>query len=163
MQTESEVALIKGKIVGGVIALTTRTFILQLISFFSTFILTVLLSPAVFGVYFLVTAVISFLTYFSDIGLPAALIQKKSAPPRLDLVTVFTIQQTLVGAFVLLLFIFTPQVTAFYHLSAKGAFLLRALAVSFFLSSLKTIPSVILERRLEFGKLVIPQVLETLM
>ena len=163
MQTESEVALIKGKIVGGVIALTTRTFILQLISFFATFILTVLLSPAVFGVYFLVTAVISFLTYFSDIGLAAALIQKKSEPTRQDLVTVFTIQQTLVGAFVVLLIIFTPQVIAFYRLNTQGAFLLRALAVSFFLSSLKTIPSVILERRLEFGKLVIPQVLETLM
>ena len=151
MQTESEVALIKGKIVGGVIALTTRTFILQLISFFSTFILTVLLSPAVFGVYFLVTAVISFLTYFSDIGLAAALIQKKSEPTRQDLVTVFTIQQSLVGAFVLLIFILTPQVIDFYRLSAQGAFLLRVLAVSFFLSSLKTVPSVILERRLEFG------------
>ena len=119
MQTESEVALIKGKIVGGVIALTTRTFILQLISFFATFILTVLLSPAVFGVYFLVTAVISFLTYFSDIGLAAALIQKKSEPTRQDLVTVFTIQQTLVGAFVVLLIIFTPQVIAFYRLNTQ--------------------------------------------
>jgi len=161
MQPEAEVALIKGKIVGGVVALTTRTFALQIISFVATFILTVLLSPSVFGVYFLVTAVISFLTYFSDVGLAAALIQKKTEPTRQELVTAFTIQQLLVGMAVILLFIFTSRITTFYKLEAGGAFLLQALALSFFLSSLKTIPSVVLERKLEFNKLVIPQILET--
>lgn len=162
MQSAPEVALIKGKIVGGVVALTTRTFVLQLISFSATFILTILLTPSVFGVYFLVTAVISFLTYFSDVGLAAALIQKKSEPTREELVTSFTLQQLLVGTVVLLLIIFTPQIALFYKLNSGGVFLLKALAVSFFLSSLKTIPSVVLERRLAFGKLVLPQILETL-
>ena len=40
--------------------------------------------------------------------------------------------------------------------------MLYALGISLFLSSLKTIPSVLLERELEFGKLTIPQVLENL-
>ncbi len=39
--------------------------------------------------------------------------------------------------------------------------LLRALLVSFFLSSLKTIPSVLLERALKFQNLIVPQILET--
>ena len=67
----------KDKIVGGVLALTSRTLILQAISFISTFILTILLSPSVFGVFFIVSAVISFLTYFSDICLASSLVQKK--------------------------------------------------------------------------------------
>ncbi|MBI4157480.1 oligosaccharide flippase family protein, partial [Candidatus Woesebacteria bacterium] len=50
----------------------------------------------------------------------------------------------------------------FYHLSGAGVYLLYALGVSLFLSSLKTIPSVLLERELQFGKLTIPQILENL-
>jgi len=49
-----------------------------------------------------------------------------------------------------------------YSLSYNGKVLLYALGFSFFLSSLKTIPSVILERKLQFGKLVIPQISEQL-
>ncbi len=40
--------------------------------------------------------------------------------------------------------------------------MLQALVISFFLSSLKTIPSIILERKLKFELLVIPQIIETL-
>jgi O-antigen/teichoic acid export membrane protein len=39
---------------------------------------------------------------------------------------------------------------------------LYALNISFFLASLKNIPSIMLERKLEFGKFIIPQVLESL-
>ena len=40
--------------------------------------------------------------------------------------------------------------------------LFRALVVSFFLSSLKTIPSILMERSLAFNRLVIPTIVETL-
>ncbi|OIO13925.1 hypothetical protein COY59_04590 [Candidatus Gottesmanbacteria bacterium CG_4_10_14_0_8_um_filter_37_24] len=152
---------IKGKIVGGVFALTTRTLILQIISFIATFILTIILSPSIFGIFFVVSAVISFLSYFSDVGLAASLIQKKEDPTRQELVSVFTLQQLIVGSLVLLAIIFSPNFGKFYSLNSDGIFLLRALLISFFLSSLKTIPSILLERKLEFSLLVIPQILET--
>jgi O-antigen/teichoic acid export membrane protein len=44
----------------------------------------------------------------------------------------------------------------------EGAFVLLALGFSFPLASLKTIPSVLLERKLEFSKLVFPQIVEQL-
>lgn len=159
---DRELQLFKGKIIGGVFALTTRTFILQVITFAATFILTILLSPAVFGIFFVVSAVISFLKYFSDIGLAAALIQKKEEPERDDLVSVFTVQQLLVGGMVVLFFILSKQIAQFYNLSNEGIFLLKALLVAFFLSSLKTIPSILLERKLEFSRLVLPEIIETL-
>ncbi len=152
---------IKKRSVRGVLTLTTRTFILQVITFVSTFILTILLAPSVFGVFFVVSAVISFLNYFSDIGLAAALIQKKEEVTREDLVTTFTIQQFLVGGLVILTLFFSRSIISFYNLDISGLWLFRALAISFFLSSLKTIPSIILERRLEFNRLVIPQIVET--
>lgn len=152
---------IKGKIVSGVYALTTRTFILQAVAFGATFILTILLNPEAFGIFFIVSAVISFLSYFSDVGLAAALIQKETQPTRQDLVSVFTLQQVLVGSIVIIAFIFSERFAQFYGLDRSGVFLLQALLISFFLSSLKTIPSVILERKLEFSRLIIPQILET--
>lgn len=158
---EAEFSLVKNKIVGGVFALTTRTFILQIISFGSTLILTVLLTPSVFGVFFVVSALISFLNYFSDIGLAAALIQKKAEPSNQELGTVFTIQQILVGSAVIIGLYFSTSVGRFYNLGHDGELLLQLLLVSFFLSSLKTIPSILLERKLEFNQLVIPQILET--
>lgn len=151
---------IKRRSVAGVLTLTSRTFVLQVISFVGTFLLTVLLAPQVFGVFFVVSAVVAFLNYFSDIGLAAALIQQKEKLAETDLKTTFTIQQVLVGVLVLLAFLFSAKVAQFYNLSVEGLWLFRGLVFAFFLSSLKTIPSVLLERRLEFNRLVIPQIIE---
>lgn len=146
----------------GVAALISRTFAIQIISFIATFSLTVFLDPSIYGVFFLVSAVINFLSYFSDIGLAAALVQKKKDLSRSDLVTTFTIQQLLVGLILVLLFIFTPYIRQTYNLTSAGVYLLWSLAISLFLSSLKTIPSVLLERKLQFEKLILPQIAETL-
>lgn len=157
-----DIALLKKKSLTGIVALTSRTLVLQIIAFGATFLLTIFLTPAIFGIFFVVSAIISFLGYFSDIGLAAALIQKKEPLTEEDLTTTFTIQQVLVGAVVIVSLLFSGQIGSFYRLDADGVWLLRALIFSFFLSSLKTIPSVLLERNLEFSKLVIPQLLETI-
>lgn len=159
---EIDIALIKQKSISGIVALTSRTFILQLIAFGATFLLTIFLTPAIFGIFYVVSAIISFLGYFSDIGLAAALIQKKEELSRDDLRTTFTIQQILVGILVVVAFILSPAIAGFYRLDNQGLWLLRALIISFLLSSFKTIPSVLLERKLEFYKLVVPQIVETL-
>jgi O-antigen/teichoic acid export membrane protein len=159
---EIDIALIKKKSLSGILALTSRTFILQFIGFGATFLLTVFLNPATFGIFFVVSAIISFLSYFSDIGLAAALIQKKEQLTDEDLATTFTIQQLLVLPLSCVAFVIAPVVAKFYGLDASGIMLFRALIVSFFFSSLKTIPSVLLERNLNFNKLVIPQIAETI-
>lgn len=158
---EIDIATIKNKSLKGIFALTSRTFILQLVAFGATFLLTIFLNPATFGIFFVVSAIISFLSYFSDIGLAAALIQKKERLTQDDLATTFTIQQILVLPISIIAYILAPSVGNFYHLDPSGIVLFRALVVSFFISSLKTIPSVILERDLNFNKLVIPQIAET--
>jgi O-antigen/teichoic acid export membrane protein len=153
---------VKSRAVKGVIMLTGRTFVLSFISLLATGLLTVFLEPSQFGIFWIVSAVVNFLAYFSDIGLAAALIQKKETPQEEDLKTTFTIQQTLVLIILAILFLGTPLITKIYHLTPDGKYLLYALGLSLLFSSLKTIPSVLLERDLEFGKLVFPQVLENL-
>lgn len=160
---ELSLETVKSRAVSGVLALTGRTFILQVVTFIATFLLTVFLSPAQYGVFFLVSAVINFFAYFSDIGLAAALIQRKEKLTQEDLRTTFFVQQVLVIFLLGVVFFATPFFVRIYNLSQEAVWLLWALAASLFLSSLKTIPSVLLERDLRFNKLVIPQVVETIL
>lgn len=159
---EISLDVVKSRAVKGVAVLTGRTFFLSVISLLATGLLTVFLSPSEFGVFWIVSAVVNFLAYFSDIGLAAALIQKKEKISDEDLRTTFTIQQILVITILIILFLLTPFITKFYSLSSEGKFLLFALGFSLLLSSLKTVPSVLLERELNFPKLVLPQILENL-
>lgn len=151
---------VKQRAVKGVAVLTGRTFILSLLSLVATGFLGAFLSESQFGVFFIVSAIVNFLAYFSDIGLAAALIQKKEKVTDTDLRTTFTIQQGLVLTILLVIFLATPIFEKVYSLSPEGRLLLYALGISLLLSSLKTIPSVLLERELDFPKLVLPQVLE---
>lgn len=153
---------IKQRAVKGVAVLTGRTFLLSTLSLIATGFLTVFLEPDEYGVFWIVSAIINFLAYFSDVGLAAALIQKKETVKDKDLKTTFTVQQGLVVLLLAAVFFGTPLFQNIYGLSYEGKLLLYALAASLFMSSLKTIPSVLLERELAFGKLVIPQLLENL-
>lgn len=159
---EISIDTVKSRAVRGVVVLTGRTFLLSVLSLVATGFLTVFLDPSQFGVFWIVTAIVSFLAYFSDIGLAAALIQKKEKPTTADLRTTFTVQQLLVILILAIIFFGMPYFTQIYHLTNDARNLLYALGISLVFSSLKTIPSVLMERDLEFGKLVIPQVAENL-
>ncbi|MBI1863899.1 oligosaccharide flippase family protein [Candidatus Woesebacteria bacterium] len=158
----SEITLetVKERSVRGILVLTGRTFFLQVIAVIALGFLWAYLTPSQWGVFFVLNAVINFLNYFSDIGLAAALIQKKEHPSETDLKTTFFVQQVLVITIIAIVILLTPFFTKKFSLNNDGVILLYALAFSFFLSSLKSIPSVLLERKLEFVKLTFPQILE---
>lgn len=153
---------IKQRSITGAVAFVARTVALYGIGVIAFALLSGLLSTQEIGVFILVDATVSILIYFSDIGLGAALIQKKSPLTRSDLTTTFTIQQALVISLVTIAFLFSRPVAVFLELGPDAVSLYRALLVSFFLSSLKTIPSILLERRLDFNRLIIPQIFENL-
>lgn len=163
LEQELSLEAIKKRAAIGVFALTARTFLIQVVTLVSTFLLTVYLDPKEFGTFFLTSAVINFFAFFSDIGLAGALIQKKEKLTAEDLKTTFTIQQLLVFLLMIVIFLLTPVLKNFYHFSNDATYLLWALDFSLLLSSLKTIPSVLLERKLNFNRLVIPQIIETIL
>lgn len=157
---EEDYSKIKKKIIKGVIALQLRSFLLGGISTVSQIILVALLDPVIFGTFALANALIAFSGYFSDVGLAAALIQKKEKPTSAELSTVFIVQQILIGAIVISGLYLSTYFGKLYKFDNSGIFLIKALFISFFISSLKAIPSVILERELEFNLLIVPQILE---
>lgn len=122
-------------------------------------VLTILLAPAVFGIYIIVLSIISLLNYFSDIGLAASLVQKHEISDE-DISTTFTVQQTLIITIIAIGFLCSNFIGAFYKLPESGVHLYWALLLSFFISSLKTIPSILLERKIQFQKIAFVQIME---
>ena len=159
---ENELHAIATKSVKGVFALVSRSFLIQLLGVASSVVLTLYLEPETFGTFFVVSSIIVFFNYFQDIGLAASLIQKKEEPTKTDLRTVFTIQQALVLCLVVPAILLSGNLASFYKLGESGHILLVVLLISFFLTSLRTIPPIILERKLDYNRLVVPQVLENI-
>ena len=158
--SEDEVSDIRKKSVSGAISYFLRTILLQVLGIISIIILSVYFEPEDFGVYGLVVQVIGLLTFVSDIGLAAALIQKKAEPTLTEYRTVFTVQQIL--SWVIFAIVLGILATGFIQnkTGPAGVWILIALGISFPLASLKTISSIRLERRLAFSTVVIPQIVE---
>lgn len=159
---EVSLETVKKRAVRGVAILTGRGFFLNAVSQVSWLMLLAFLTPSELGTFLIVSAAVAFLMYFSDIGLAAALIQKREKPAETDLRTTFLVQQMLVGLLLVGLWVLSPYLVRLYSLTNEGRLLLYALGGSLFLSSLKSIPSVLLERKLEFGKFVLPEIVENL-
>ena len=161
--TQLSYAEIKKRVISSFMSLTARQIVLRAIAFVSlNIILAKILPVETLGIFNIATAVITFFAFFSDVGLAASLIQKKEEVTHEDIKTVFTIQQILVTVLCAVIIVSAPILGEFYHLNNDGIWLIRILGFSFFLTSLKVVPSVILERNLKFKSLVTVEVVETL-
>lgn len=159
MKKNHDLETLKKNTITSTLSLFFQSGYSAVLGFVANLVLTIVLSPAIFGMYITVLSLISLLNYFSDVGLAASLIQKKDITDS-DVTTTFTVQQGLIVALVILGFVGTNLVKNFYDLPQQGIYLYWALLVSFFISSLKTIPSIFLERKVEFQKIVMVQIVE---
>lgn len=159
-EPELELNEISRRAVSGVMVLTVRKFALKAVNYLGSIFLARLLLPEIFGIFAIVSFIITFFGFFSDVGLGAALIQKKNKLTQKDLAVTFTLQQLLVIAVTLVLWLTAPIFSGKYNLGFQGTWLLRTFSLSLFLTSLKTIPSILLERRLKFNRLIWPEVVE---
>jgi O-antigen/teichoic acid export membrane protein len=155
-----EVDKIKKKTVFSTLSLFFQSGYSAFLGLIANLVLTIVLSPKIFGIYITLLSGIAFLNYFSDIGLAASLIQKKQITDD-DTKSVFTLQQILVLTLITIGFFLGPKIIAFYKLPDDGLWLYYALLISFFISSLKTIPSVFLERNIAYQKIVLVQIVES--
>ncbi len=159
---ELAVSEISQRAVSGVMVLTIRKFLLKAVNYLGSIILARLLLPEIFGVFAIVSFIITFFGFFSDVGLGAALIQKKDKLSPKDLAVTFTLQQILVVTVTGLIWLLAPFFAGKYQLGLQGIWLLRIFSLSLFLTSLKTIPSILLERKLQFKRLIWPEVVEVI-
>lgn len=152
----------KRRSVSGAISYTLRSLVLYGIGAVTALILSAILSIEDFGIYSLVTLIVGLLQHFSDIGLGPALIQKKTHPTTTEYRTTFTLQQLLSWSIFALVIGISRLPSLQNKIGTDGVWVLIALGFSIPLASLKTMPAIMLERKLDFSKLVIPNIAEQL-
>lgn len=151
---------VRNRAVRGVTSLFFRQVIIRVMGLIGMLVLARILTPEMFGVFAVANFVVLFFEMISSMGLGAALIRKKEAVNELELRTVFTIQQCVILVSFLLLVLFATDIAKHYELEAEYVWLIRVLGLGLLLASLKTIPSIILQRNLRHDKLALAQVVE---
>lgn len=159
-ESHADTESIKKRSVAGVISYMFRTAAVYGITVGANFFLAAFLTPAEFGVYYIVTAVLGLFMFLSDIGLASALIQKKDEPTIDDLRTTFTVQQLLAVVICLSIIALTPYWRHVHDLAGVELWLLYVVAASPILISFKTPPSILLLRQLRFDLLSLPTIAE---
>lgn len=151
----------------GEIILLARTVINQLTVLGGTVLLARLLEPTDFGIYAFVLLVLGLFTLIGDAGLGAALVQREGIPERRTLSSVFWLQLIIVLAVAVVMNLVANEIQPIWEqmrswwavshqiqeLPEDTDWLLRALSVALVLATLRAIPSILMERELEFGRL----------
>lgn len=157
---EEDIQRIKSRSFLSAGTLVAQTSYAAILGFAAFFILTIKSGIHLLGIYNTVLAMMSFFNYFTNLGLAAALLQKKDMDET-DVHTAFFIQMILTILVVVVGFFLTGYLFTFYtDAPATTEYLYWALLVSFFLLSLKTIPSVMLEKKIAIYKVVFASALE---
>ncbi|MBF8258742.1 MAG: undecaprenyl-diphospho-oligosaccharide flippase, partial [Actinobacteria bacterium] len=108
MNRDMPLAEVKEKSLAGVGSLFRRQLVIKTVFFLGNVLLARILAPQVFGIYAIVAFVVQFFSTFGNVGLGAALIQKKGELSGEELSTAFWFQQMLVGVVAVLIVLTAP-------------------------------------------------------
>jgi O-antigen/teichoic acid export membrane protein len=157
---KQDVKQVKSKSILSIASLFFNSSYTAALGFAAMFILTWKSSTALFGLYSTVLASMTFFNYITNLGLAAALVQKKKVQ-QIDLNSAFFTQLILVIIAVIVGVVFDNQILAQYKdLPPNTIYLYWSLLASLFILSLKTIPSVLMDKDMEIYKNVIAQMVE---
>ncbi len=153
---------VKHKAVRGIVALTGRAVFLQAANFLTFNFLAAFLGSINIGIFIAVSAIRDIFNLFIDVGFGAALVQKKEEVTGEELSSTFVMQEILVVATAVIAFLLTNWVKSYLNLDQAGVVLYWSLLAALLINSLKVIPSILLERKLNFEKQIMPQLVEAI-
>jgi O-antigen/teichoic acid export membrane protein len=139
---------VKARAVKGVTSLLVRQLAVRALGFAGMLVLARILTPEIFGIFAIGQFVVFFFDQIGSLGLAAALIRKKDPVTELELRTVFTVQQIAVFCSVGIVLFSAPAIVAHYGLDSSYVWLIRVMAIGLVFASLRTIPTILLERNL---------------
>jgi len=145
----------------GIKLLFGRQILLQIFTFAGGVVLARILTPAQFGLYAIATFLVALLAMIGDFGLAPSFIQRKEELTERDLCIGFTLQLILTTCIVVVLLISAPILAHFYPMAPpETIWLIRALALSLYLTSWRSMSALQLERHLEYNRLAVIEVVE---
>ena len=151
---------VKARALKGMFVLAARTVASQGLRLVSALFLSRLLFPADYGLFGIVSYAASLGVFLGDLGLSAALVRQSHEPTRDETFTIFWCHQALTAAVVATVCALAPQLTRGYALGDAAVPMVWALALGLFLSSLRVIPLMALERQLAFPVIARAELIE---
>lgn len=143
------------KAVHGMAWVTLSTIIIRILEFLTKIILARLLAPADFGLLAIGLLAINTMGLFRNLGFGAALIYKKDDSNHTAANTAFFLLPIVATILFVLAYLSAPYVAVFFNNAAVEP-IIRILSLTFIISSFGTVPSLMLEKELEFKKKVLP-------
>ncbi|HWP45689.1 MAG TPA: MOP flippase family protein [Candidatus Limnocylindrales bacterium] len=151
---------LKTKTINAFLWVSSAKIVNQLVSWLVTVLLARLLLPSDFGLIGMAWIFIGFLDLMNELGVGAAIIQKKNLDED-DLNSTFWISVLSGLFFYLTAFLLAPGVAIFFN-NDKLTSVLRVLSLVFIIGALKTIPFNLLTKELAFAKRSIAEFLSVL-
>lgn len=147
-----EKSLLRDNVIQSFGTLIIREFFLKIFSIAGQIFLARLLIPSDFGIYAIIIFAIGFFSLFSDIGLSLAIIQSKKEPTHLELSSAFNLKILLSLTLIVLVWIIAPLFKLFYpSFTDINVFMLRLFSITILLTSIRTIPIALLERKIKYN------------
>ncbi len=141
----------------GVLNLVVREAAIKALAFGGGIVLARLLDPTAFGLFAVASFAVNLFALFSELGLGAAFIRRRDEVSQHELRALFTFQLVLVALLAVVLFLLAPLIAGIYSLP-EAVWVIRALAVSLVLTSLRSVPVVVAERNLRYGPIALADV-----
>lgn len=135
---------------------TLITIISKILGFVTQIVLAKLLAPADFGLLAIGLLAINSMGIFRDLGFGATLIYKKDDSDHTAANTAFILLPLVASILFLIAYFSAPYIAVFFDNSAVEP-IVQVLALTFVISSFGTVPSMLLEKELEFKKKVVPE------
>ena len=130
------------------------------ITLLGTVALARMLTPANFGVFAVITLIVSIITVVGDLGIGAGLVQQREEPGPADLETVLAVQLALFGGLSLAAAVAGPAFAIALDLGPGSSELAILLALTILMVPLRGIPIAMLSRSLRFGPLAASEVVQ---
>lgn len=159
-QLTNDVTQVKRRAVRGFVSLAAREVVIGLLYIGTNIALSHIFSPQLYGAFFFFHFSLILYTSFTETGFAGTIIRQQSLPNQTELSTIFWVQQAVVLVLVLILALLAAPLAGGLALGASGIWTVYGLAVGFFISSLRTVPSALLERELQYRQLALVEVVQ---
>lgn len=151
MQTDELKNNLKLKTIESIVWSTTSKFVRQLLQFISTIFLSRIILPEEYGILGMLTVLTGFAQILNNMGLPAAIIQKKDIQES-QINTLFW-TNLILGITITTIFLFSANIIAKFYQTPILENVTKVFSIVFFINALYSTPEALLQKKLEFKKL----------
>lgn len=138
----------------GILLLVIREVILKGFTFVGQLLVFRLISPEFIGIFAIILFISNSFDLFSDLGFPAAIVQKERLITKEELSTMLLVKQILGFVIFFLVFFTAPLIIShYYHLPSTVTAMLRVFSLVYLIRPIKLILLALLERELAYEKI----------